>query len=278
MFSTIRRMILTVVMATSGLLLLAPIARVAWAQNVYNTTYFDTDPNLNYPIKVGGLPTFGNPKFDNTVRFINPTFHTNQIVIPSDTPGSNGGGLCAMIYVFDDDQQPIECCGCPISNDGTITLSVEDDLTASPATGLGSPPTTATHGVIQVISALPNTTTFPFCDPTGLSGPVVPEPTIREWITHEPREHEGPTPYPPFDGTNGGFNQNLTEEEFLWAALSAQHLADLQKDCSEIVTNGTFKGVCTCGTDAENPAETGSTTSITTITVPTETGTPDPPA
>lgn len=247
MFPT--RRILT--LAVAGLLLLAPISRVAWAQNVYNTTYFDVDPNLSYPISAAPLPTLGSPSADNTVRMVNPTFHKNAISVPGDTPGAVGG-LCAMIYVFDDSEEPIECCGCPISNDGVITLSVEDDLTSNPGQGFGHPAggTAFTHGVIETVSADPNLPVFPFCDPTA---GVVPDPTIREWITHEPKEHAGPTAYPPVV-PDLAF-ENITEEEFLWAPLDATHLANLETDCAFLVGNGTGQGVCHCGNGPENPGE-----------------------
>ncbi len=247
-----RRIIQTLVMA-GGLLLLAPTARVAWAQNVYNATYFDTDPTLVYPIRTDPLPTIGSPDRDNTVRMVNPTFHVNAIRIPGDTL-SQVGGLCAMIYVFDDDQEPIECCGCPISNDGVITLSVEDDLTSNPLTG---PPFAHTHGVIEVVSADPNAgAAANFCDPTGASGAIVPDATIREWITHEPAEKHGPLGYPAVGQVSDNLFENLTEVNFLAAPLSKLHLADLQIDCGFLVGNGSRQGICFCGDGPENPGET----------------------
>src|SRR5271166_3551582 len=43
-------------------------------------------------------------------------------------PGTSNGNLCAMVYVFDNDQQMDECCGCITTPDGLRTFSVTKDL------------------------------------------------------------------------------------------------------------------------------------------------------
>jgi len=253
MFPT-RRVTQTLVIA-GALLLWAPLARVGWAQNLYNSTYFDVAPDPTYPINGAGLPTGGGsiPAHDNTVRLVNPTFHTNDIVVPGDTPSVSGGGLCAMIYVYDDDEQPQECCGCPISNDGDLTLSVEKDLIGNGATG-----TSFNHGVIEVVSADPNGGTgVNFCDPTGNTGAIVPDATIRSWITHIPVEIGGPT-------LGVSALQNITEVEFLATTLDSATLGGLEGDCGIIVSGGSGRGVCSCGTADGPPTSSTSTTTTST--------------
>ena len=51
-------------------------------------------------------------------------------------PGTSNGNLCAMVYVFDNDQQMTECCGCITTPDGLRTFSVNKDLTSNPLTGV----------------------------------------------------------------------------------------------------------------------------------------------
>ncbi len=233
MFRTvITRTALTLAMV-GGLVLLAPLSKVAWAQNFYNTTYFDTDPEILYPQGFfGPPPTIGHPDRDNTIRIVNPTSHDP---------------LCAQIYVYDDDEQQIECCGCPVSKNGYLQLSVEDQLTANPFDTLGH-----THGMIEIVASLPNGAP---CDPTGTINPIVPTATLREWITHEPRELQtniGTIPAALFE--------NLTEMNFIWAPLSGTKLATLAHTCSVNIGNGSGKGVCRCapepdGTPFENPFE-----------------------
>ncbi len=235
MSRTLRRTILTLAML-GGLLLLTPLSKVAFAQNFYNTTYWDTDPEITYPQGFFGPPTtVGHPDRDNTIRIVNPT---------ANDP------LCAQIYVYDDDEQQIECCGCPVSKNGFLQLSVEDQLTANPFDTLGH-----THGIIEIVASLPNA--GPSCDPTAGAGPIVPTATLREWITHEPRELQ--TNIGTFPGVFP-IRENLTEEQFLWAPLTGTKLLTLEHTCSNLVHNGSGKGVCRCApgpdtTPFENPFE-----------------------
>jgi hypothetical protein len=66
-----------------ALLVLGLGSGVAIAQDVYKVNYFSNN--------AGTAP-------DATVRM--------------DNPGLTYGNLCAMVYVFDADQQLSECCGC----------------------------------------------------------------------------------------------------------------------------------------------------------------------
>ena len=58
-------------------------------------------------------------------------------------PGSTGsprstdhGTICADIYVFDANQRMIECCNCPVTANGELELSIRNDLTGNPITGV----------------------------------------------------------------------------------------------------------------------------------------------
>jgi hypothetical protein len=63
-------------------------------------------------------------------------------------PGLTYGTLCAEIYVFDQDQQLSECCGCIETHNGLRTLSVRNNLTDNPLIGVRS-----SAGVIKIVSA-----------------------------------------------------------------------------------------------------------------------------
>jgi hypothetical protein len=58
--------------------------------------------------------------------------------------------ICAQIYVFDVSQGLQECCGCPVSTDGLLTLNINSDLASSavafPDSGI------LTDGVIRMVS------------------------------------------------------------------------------------------------------------------------------
>jgi len=175
-------------------LLVLGLSSVAMAQDVYRLNYFSNN--------VAAAP-------DATVRI--------------DNPGLTYGNLCAMVYVFDADQQLTECCGCVETHNGLRTLSVKRDLTSNPLTGVIS-----TNGVIKIISAAVNNSP---CDPTGN---VSPKANLRAWGTHI----QNPV----------GVSFPITETEFSDSTLGATELANLQAQCAFIGILGSGHGICSCGT------------------------------
>ncbi len=142
-----------------------------------------------------------------------------------DNPGTqNTANLCAMIYVFDNDQQLSECCGCITTANGLRTLSVGHNLTNNPLTGVVS-----NNGVIKIVSTLPNNSP---CDPTS-AFELAPE--LRSWASHV--QNKVGAAYP------------ITETEFSAATLSAQELEfNLVEQCSFVARLGSGHGICSCGT------------------------------
>lgn len=136
-------------------------------------------------------------------------------------PGLTYGNLCAMIYVFDQDQQMTECCGCSVSHNGLLTLTVPQ-LTLNPLTFVVSH-----NGLIKVVSAAINSSP---CDPTGN---VTPKANLRVWVTHI--QNIVGTAYP------------VTETESSDSTLGATELANLQAQCSFIHILGSGHGICNCG-------------------------------
>ena len=62
------------------------------------------------------------------------------------------GETCAMIYVFNTAQAMQACCGCPVTTDGLLTLSISGNLALNPtATG-----TILHDGSIRIVSTSPN--------------------------------------------------------------------------------------------------------------------------
>jgi hypothetical protein len=177
-----------------ALLVLGIGSGIAMAQDVYKVNYFSNN---------------AAPAPDATVRI--------------DNPGLTYGNLCAMIYVFDADQQLSECCGCVETHNGLRTLSVRRDLTSNPLTGRVS-----TNGVIKVVSAAVNNSP---CDPTGN---VSPKANLRAWGTHIQNPVGAAFP--------------ITETEFSDSTLGATELANLQAGCAFINILGSGQGVCSCGT------------------------------
>jgi hypothetical protein len=169
-------------------------AGVASAQDVYKVNYFSNN---------------AAPAPDATVRI--------------DNPGLTYGNLCAMIYVFDADQQLTECCGCVETHNGLRTLSVRANLTSNPLTGVVS-----RNGVIKIVSAAVNNSP---CDPTSN---VTPKANLRAWVTHV--QNAVGTAWP------------ITETESSDSTLGATELANLQAQCAFVNILGSGQGICSCGT------------------------------
>jgi hypothetical protein len=153
------------------------------------------------------------PVLDQTVRIINPGEQGTPLA-------AKHGAVCADIYVFNADQEMIECCNCRITANGLLTLSVNFDLTDNPLTGFPPP----RDGVIKIISDNQAN-----CDATS----PVPVPDIRAWSTHL----QAP----------GGAVLVTTEDEFLNAPLQQDELSFLGQACSFVLFLGSGKGSCTCG-------------------------------
>jgi hypothetical protein len=157
---------------------------------------------------------------DATVRITNPGTATvaNDTVI---------GDLCAMIYVFRPDQEMTECCGCKVTPNGLLKLSVNDNLTNNPLHE-----GTVTSGVFKIMSALPDANGK--CDPGAVVTPPVPTPALRAWATHI--QDSGA----------------VTETAFSGATLSSGEFASLVLNCSFIEGSlippglGSRHGVCKC--------------------------------
>jgi hypothetical protein len=161
--------------------------------------------------------------------------------------GFNGvgpsGNLCAMIYVYDPQQELKECCGCQVTPDQLLTISIAS-LTNNPANG-----TFASSGAIKLLSSSPNdtapSTSDPFqppCDPSGGGTPasptggtaVAPTPELRAWGTH----------------TTGS---TITEAHFTPSDLTlGTELPKLQADCAKVL-NASGPGVCKCPAAIPNP-------------------------
>jgi hypothetical protein len=196
-----------------ALFLTVAASSALWGQalDVYQVTYYDN----NY-----GETSAGNTRFpldSGTIRIVNPGV-TGSPISPDE------GTLCANIYVFDDTQEMVECCACPVTANGILTLSIQD-LTENPLT------VTPFRGVIKVVSTAP---VAGLCDPTRIS----PTPDLRAFATHLQNATFGAAN----QGRNGTFF--VTESEFADAPLSSRESSDLGVICSFVRYLGTGRGTC----------------------------------
>ena len=147
---------------------------------------------------------------DSTVRLTNP--------------GLSGADLCAMIYVFNSDQQLAECCGCILSRNALRTLSLRKDLVSNSLTG-----TTLKSGSVVVVTSKLNINQS--CDASVLA----PSGTGLAWATHLQANKDG--------------ESVATETPFSSVALGESELNGLQSQCSYIRQLGGTQGSCSCGNE-----------------------------
>jgi|HubBroStandDraft_6_1064221.scaffolds.fasta_scaffold03625_12 hypothetical protein len=173
-------------------------------QAMVGTAAVTVQPQLN--IVYFHLPANGP---DTTMRISNP--------------GLSGTDLCAMIYVFDQKQQLVECCGCPVSLDGLRVLSLRNDLMANPLTGIRS-----TDGVVEVIAAAH--VGNPNCDASSIN----PSGIVAAWSTNL--------------ASTGNGTYAILEDNAAISPLSNQQLSASQAQCYFAKTLGSGQGICSCGT------------------------------
>ena len=158
---------------------------------------------------------------DQFVRIIN----TGQIGSPID-PATNQGTVCADIYVFDTNQEMLECCSCPLTANALLTLSVGYDLTFPGRTLTGVMPS---DGVIKIVADAG-------CDARNITTPV--PGGLRAFATH-------------LQIPLGAVVITNTETEFQPAPLTDTERAFLGNACSFVQYLGSGRGVCNCGVDMD---------------------------
>jgi hypothetical protein len=197
---------------------------------------------------------------DNIIRLANPNGGAN-----GNLAGADPQTVCAMIYVFDDDEEMGECCGCPLSSAQLATFSVENNLTANWGLAGGPEGVQQTNGAIAIVAAAPNGPGNT-CNPTNLPGySVTNASNLLGSVTNNQ------TNFVSFSGRSAlssvsGNTQNFVVEGAVSAfqiskptitetALSDDaggdqtNLIYLQNQCGAIVGNGTGGGICTCPTE-----------------------------
>jgi hypothetical protein len=172
---------------------------------------------------------------DNIVRLINPS--------------SSSGNVCAMIYVFNAQEQMGECCGCPLSPQKLSSFSVENQLSQN--WSIPGPNGGPQFGMIEVVAAAPDalapvtvgvnrltngqgcaatqsSACNGGCDPTNVPGYTAQREFLKGYILHN--QTPGIPEVPLLDAGDG----DLTTLVFL------------QVECGAVVVNSGGKGICTC--------------------------------
>ena len=184
---------------------------------------------------------FSNANTTGGQGFVNITspFEGNQTAT---NPVVQEGEMCAMIYVLNTDQAVEACCGCPITADGLLTLSISGNLAPNPvASGkilhdgsiriLSTAINSAITGLTLPRGVNCDAVTGACCDPTAEGGakPLVPQLDLVAWANHVQ-------------------NTQITEAEFQATPSAESDLTSLPSACAFAIEAGSGQGVCTCGT------------------------------
>jgi uncharacterized protein YjdB len=188
-------------------------------QTMGSTTVLAQNDGLTASVNITVMPLVTVQYFNLANAQASGIDSTVQLV----NPGLTTGTLCAMVYVFDQNQELNECCGCSISDEGVRTLSLVNDLTANPLTGQPPP-----AGTIEIVASDP--TLNPQCN----AGSLAPLGQINAWGTHIQNAGNG--------------TYQITESDFATSALSSAKAAYLSGLCSYMQQLGSGSGVCGCGT------------------------------
>jgi hypothetical protein len=140
-------------------------------------------------------------------------------VVNISNAGTQGGNICANVYVFDPEEEMVACCSCVVTPNALVSLSARNDLISNTLT-----PAVPNSIIIKLLA-----TAGP-CNPSNPSAASLAS-GMRAWGT---TLHALPTA-----GTYA-----LTETEFSPAVLSASELAELTGECGNIQTNGSGFGIC----------------------------------
>ena len=148
------------------------------------------------------------------------------------------GQLCANIYVFDPNEEPVSCCACPVTPNGLVRLSARDSLVRNPLT-FNNP----TAAVVKILFTAK--TAGDACDAGGLPVPVAT--TLARggaawaWTPHQ-------------NTSNNRYE--LTETEFARSDLSISEYQKLAAVCRFIQTYASGFGLCKgCQTGAMGAAK-----------------------
>ena len=149
------------------------------------------------------------------------------------TSASVTGAICVNVYVYDPSEEVVSCCSCPLTPNGLISLSAQNDLINNPLTR-GNP----TSIVIKLLATVP---VGGSCNNSALlaGGPTV-APGMAAWgTTIHANSTSGPMIAAAADGTN-----SVTETAFTPASLSAGELARLAYGCGVVANVGSGFGIC----------------------------------
>jgi hypothetical protein len=155
---------------------------------------------------------------------ISNTGSSGGVTLQAGTSATVGGAICINIYSFTFDEQIVQCCSCPVTPNGLVSLGVSKDLTQNPLNSRGIP----SNVVVKLVA------TSPIAGSCSGSAAAITSatPLAQGMVAWGTTLH-----------VVGGTLQ-LTETAFTPATPSASELNRLGSICSFILAQGSGAGVC----------------------------------
>lgn len=164
------------------------------------------------------------------------------------TGNDPAGRICANIYVFDPNEEPVSCCSCPITPNGLVSLSARDSLISNPVTAAA--PTSVVVKILYTVAPGGNGTSggSGTCDAAALPlSPVSGTPPAfpatagaltlaRGGIAWATTAHK--------DTSTVQNSYRVTETRFDNAVLSPTEYIKVVSICNFIQTYGSKFGIC----------------------------------
>ena len=151
------------------------------------------------------------------------------------------GRICANIYVFDPNEEPVSCCACPVTPNGLVSLSARDSLVANPLT-FNNPNSLVVKIVYTAMTGgACDAGQLPLPAPLPVSFPVNPADIglVRGGVAWAVTPHG----YIPSGQTNPT-EYRMTETPFLNAELSPTEYVKLVSVCRFIESYASRFGIC----------------------------------
>jgi hypothetical protein len=210
--------------------------------SIYSLSYYDVSTAFDPSAGGYGGPGNSGGTGDALLRVVDSGNFVAEYV------GATAGDLCANIYVFNDIQEQMECCSCPLTANSLMTFSVINNLTSNPF----NPKESLEAGVIKIVGSAiiaPGVTESCSNSPTATTaaGKFEIAGGLHAWLNHTETMASNQAGFkPPF-----GFITSTSVDEFTPAGLDAGERAHLQAGCAAIDNANIFGsqaiGICKCG-------------------------------
>jgi hypothetical protein len=202
-------------------------AQLVVETTVYQLTYFDVSTAFDPSAGTYGGPGNSGGVGDALLRIVNDG---TQVT----TPGT--GDVCANIYVYNDVQEQMECCSCPLTPNSLLTFSVINNLTSNPF----NPHESLGAGVIKILGSTGGCSNSATATTAAGVGPLATG--LHAWINHTE------VMFSP----QGALTQSTSVARLEPAALSVGELAyELEGGCAAInganLHGSEAIGICSCG-------------------------------